>query len=141
MNLEQALGLLWGTTAHTAAYGLRALVENANNLVHDKYLHLDRGYTKLMGLAKRKFVLAFVLAVVNRKIAVAWEAKEAERSAWECRSKAHAAQLRGEDAPKAPSAATLRQRRARAAKRDRLAASAAPTPSRATAARLVSSRQ
>lgn len=141
VELEQAAGMLWGTTAHTKAYGQRALVENANNLLHDKYVRLDRGYTKLMGLAKRKFVLAFLLAGVNRKIAQAWEAKEAARADWERRISVHEAEQRDETTA-APSAAALRKRRSRAALRARRD-SLGPTPagSRRGVARLPASRQ
>ena len=118
VNLEQAFGLLWGTTAHTTVYGQRSLVENGNNLVHDKYIRLDRGYTKLMGLANRKFALAFLLVGVNRKVAHSWEAKMAVRDDWLRRMAEHEAEKRGES-PKQPSAATLRKRRSRAAQRAR----------------------
>ncbi|CAL8979489.1 hypothetical protein CELL_03200 [Cellulomonas sp. T2.31MG-18] len=142
VHLEQASGLLWGTSAHTAVYGQRSLVENANNLVHDKYVHLDRGYTKLMGLAKRKFVLAFLLAGVNRKIAESWEAREAARGGHENRVAAYQAQLRGEPSPAAPSAAALRQRRSRAARRAKADATSPASRGRTrTAPRLAASRQ
>ncbi|GIG21758.1 hypothetical protein Cch01nite_24820 [Cellulomonas chitinilytica] len=143
VHMEQAFGMLWGTTAHTVVYGQRALVENANNLLHDKYARLDRGYTKLMGLAKRKFVLAFLLAGVNRKIAQAWEAKESAREEWQRKTTAYEAQLRGEPAAAPPSADVLRQRRYREAKRARKATAAptAPTGRSRTAARVAASRQ
>jgi len=142
VNLEQASGLLWGTSAHSTVYGQRSLVENANNLVHDKYVHLDRGYTKLEGLPKRKFILAFLLAGVNRKIAESWEAKEAARARHGERLAAYEAQLRGEPAPAAPTAAALRQRRSRAARRAKAAAVQRTSPGRArTAPRPVAARQ
>lgn len=70
LTLTQGLGLIYGTTARTLAYGPRVLVETANWT-----------YTKLMGLAKRKFALAFLLAGVNRRIVRAWKAKRAEAPA------------------------------------------------------------
>ncbi|WP_449385433.1 hypothetical protein [Cellulomonas soli] len=141
VELEQAAGMLWGTTAHTKAYGQRALVENANNLLHDKYVRLDRGYTKLTGLAKRKFILAFLLAGVNRKIAQAWEAKEAARQDWERRMTTYEADRHGETKP-APSAAALRKRRSRAALRaHRDSVVPAPAGRPRGAARLPASRQ
>ncbi len=45
VELVHAAGMLWGTSAHTSVYGQRALVENANNLLHDNYVRPDRGYT------------------------------------------------------------------------------------------------
>ena len=141
VELEQAAGMLWGTTAHTTAYGQRALVENTNNLLHDKFVRLDRNYTKLMGLAKRKFVLAFLLAGVNRKIAEAWEAKEAAREDWERRVAVYDAEQRGETTL-APSAAALRKRRSREALRTRRdSGKPAPVGRRSGAARLPASRQ
>jgi hypothetical protein len=67
-KLAQAQGLLYQTTAWCTAYGPRVLVETANSLLKDKYATLNRTYTKLMGLAKRKFVVAFLIAAVNRRI-------------------------------------------------------------------------
>lgn len=116
VNLEQASNLLWGTTAQQKAYGQRSLVENANNLIKYQYAHLNRSFTRLFGLKKRKFVLAFLLAGVNRKIAESWELREAARPAWEGRKAQRDAAIRGErTAP--PSPAALRQRRKRAADR------------------------
>lgn len=142
VHLEQASGLLWGTRAHTDVYARRSLVENANNRLHDKYIHLDRGYTKLIGLAKRKFVLAFLLAGVNHKIAESWQAKEVARAQHEHRVAAYRAQLRGEPAPAAPSAAALRQRRSRTARRAKADATSPASRRRTrTAPRMVAARQ
>ncbi len=69
-----------------------------------------------MGLAKSWFVLAFLLAGVNRKIAQAWEARKDARQDWQRRMAAYEAELRGESAAK-PSPAALRERRTRAAQR------------------------
>lgn len=78
LTLAQGLGLIYGTTAWTLAYGPRSLVETANSLVKDKYMTLNRTYTKLKGLAKRTFALAFFLAGANRRIIKAWRAKQAD---------------------------------------------------------------
>ncbi|WP_249381950.1 hypothetical protein [Actinotalea sp. K2] len=78
LKLAQAQALLFQTTAWTMAYGPRVLVETGNSLIKDKYATLNRAYTKLMGLAKRKFALAFLIAGINRRIVRAWRAKQAD---------------------------------------------------------------
>lgn len=95
LTLTQGLGLLYGTTAWTLAYGPRVLVETANSLVKDKYAALNRTYTKLMGLAKRKFALAFLLAGVNRRIVKAWRAKRAQAPAHRRRLRKYTETLAG----------------------------------------------
>lgn len=135
--------MLWGTTAHATVYGQRSQVENSNNLLKDKYVRLDRSYTKLRGLANRKFLLGFLLAGVNRRIAVAWEAKDAARPAHGARMAEFLEQRSGEPEPAAPTAAALRQRRSRAARRARAAELAPGRSSRRgdTAPRVVATRQ
>lgn len=81
LKLVQAKGLLFQTTAWCNAYGPRVLVETTNSLLKDKYATLNRTYTKLMGLAKRKFALAFLVAATNRRIVRAWRAKQADAPA------------------------------------------------------------
>ena len=95
LTLVQGLGLIYGTTAWTLAYGPRVLVETANSLLKDKYAALNRSYTKLMGLAKRKFALAFLLAGVNRRIIKAWRAKQAEAPAHRRRLRKYTETLAG----------------------------------------------
>ncbi|MCR6492713.1 hypothetical protein [Cellulomonas sp. P24] len=94
-TLAQGLGLVYGTTAWTLAYGPRVLVETANSLLKDKYAALTRTYSKLMGLAKRTFALAFLLAGINRRIIKAWRAKQAEAPAHRKRLRRHQDTLAG----------------------------------------------
>ncbi len=82
LRMMQALQIPFGTTAHRIAYGRRNLTETTNSLLKGQYVNLDRKYTKLMGLAKRTFALAFLVAGLNRHIGQAWTQKReaAERA-------------------------------------------------------------
>lgn len=75
LRMMQALQMPFGTTAHQTAYGRRNLAETTNSLLKGQYANLDRKYTKLMGLAKRTFVLAFLIAGLNRYIGQSWKEK------------------------------------------------------------------
>lgn len=77
LRMMQALQIPFGTTAHRIAYGRRNLTETTNSLLKGQYVNLDRKYTKLMGLAKRTFALAFLVAGLNRHIGQAWTQKRA----------------------------------------------------------------
>lgn len=77
LRLMQALHIPFGTTAHRIAYGRRNLAETTNSLMKGQYVNLDRKYTKLMGLAKRTFALAFLVAGLNRYIGRSWKEQRA----------------------------------------------------------------
>ncbi len=77
LRAMQALQIPFGTTAHSTAYGRRSLTETTNSLLKGQYVNLDRKYTKLMGLAKRTFVMAFLAAGLNRYIGRSWKEKRA----------------------------------------------------------------
>ncbi|MDO8108290.1 hypothetical protein Q6348_13905 [Isoptericola sp. b441] len=75
--MMQALQVPFGTTAHQIAYGRRNLTETTNSLLKGQYVNLDRKYTKLQGLAKRTFTLAFLIAGLNRQIGKSFKEKRA----------------------------------------------------------------
>lgn len=77
LNLLQADGIPYGTTAHNLAYGRRNLVETGNSYLGGTYINLTNTYSRLMGTMKRKFVMAFMLAGLNRYIERSWRAKKA----------------------------------------------------------------
>ena len=84
LNLVQADAIPYGTTAHNLSYGRRNLVETDNSYLGGTYIDLTNTYSRLMGTAKRKFVMAFMLAGLNRYIERSWRArKAAEASAAE----------------------------------------------------------
>ena len=75
LRMMQALQIPFGTTAHQTANGRRSLTDTANSLLKGQYVDLDRKYTKLMGLAKRTFALALLIAGLNRYIGQSWKEK------------------------------------------------------------------
>jgi hypothetical protein len=95
LTLVQGQGLRFLTTAWTRVYGPRSLVETANSLLKERYANLSRTYTKLMGLAKRKFAVAFLLAAINRRVARAWRAKQAELPAHRARQRRYEQTIAG----------------------------------------------
>lgn len=75
-NLVQACAIPYGTTAHGRAYARRNLVETGNSYFGGTYIDLERTYSRLMGNTNRKFVLAIMLAGLNRYIERSWRAKQ-----------------------------------------------------------------
>lgn len=72
LNLMQAFAIPYGTTAHAQAYGRRQGVETVNSYLNGAYIRLDRTYSRLMNHRNRKFVLAIMLAGLNRYIENSW---------------------------------------------------------------------
>ena len=75
LNLIQADGIPYGTSAHAAAYGRRQIVETDNSYLGGAYINLERSYSRLMGHKNRKFLLGILLAGLNRYIERQWRAK------------------------------------------------------------------
>lgn len=76
LNLIQAHGIPFGTTAHTRGKGRRQHVETGNTYLGGTYVDLSRTYSRLMGNANRKFVLGILLAGLNRYIERSWRDKQ-----------------------------------------------------------------
>jgi hypothetical protein len=78
-----------------------------------QYVNLDRKYTKLMGLAKRTFALAFLTAGLNRYIGRSWKEKRAaaerERLAAKATRKRRRSSALGDIVAKAGGATTHRK--------------------------------
>lgn len=66
---------LWGTTAWAADYGRRAAVESGNAEIKIHRLHMDRGFTRVIGTLKNSVLLGFALAGLNVILLRAWHTK------------------------------------------------------------------
>ncbi|MET8682349.1 transposase [Streptomyces sp. NPDC004647] len=73
---------LWGTTAWAADYGRRAAVESGNAEIKTHRLHMDRGFTRVMGTLKNSVLLAFSLAALNVILLRDWHAKRRRLDPW-----------------------------------------------------------
>ena len=74
--------LLWGTTRWAASYGRRTGVESSNAEIKKNHAVMDRGYTRVFGLAKNTLLLAFGLAGVNIRLLRHWHARRGQPDPW-----------------------------------------------------------
>ena len=74
--------LLWGTTRWAASYGRRTGVESSNAEIKKNHAVMDRGYTRVFGLAKNTLLLAFGLAGVNIRLLRHWYARRGQPDPW-----------------------------------------------------------
>lgn len=74
--------LLWGTTHWAASYGRRTGVESSNAEIKKNHAVMDRGYTRVFGLAKNTLLLAFGLAGVNIRLLRHWHARRGQPDPW-----------------------------------------------------------
>ncbi len=74
--------LLWGTTRWAASYGRRTGVESSNAEIKKNHAVMDRGYTRVFGLAKNTLLLAFGLAGVNIRLLRHWSARRGQPDPW-----------------------------------------------------------
>ncbi|NEA59271.1 hypothetical protein G3I60_35205 [Streptomyces sp. SID13666] len=73
---------LCGTTLWAADYGRRSAVESSNAEIKTHRLHIDRGFTRVMGTVKNSVLLAFALAGLNVILLRAWYAKRTLPDPW-----------------------------------------------------------
>lgn len=73
---------LWGTTRWAASYGRRTGVESSNAEIKKNHAVMDRGYTRVFGLAKTTLLLAFGLAGVNIRLLRHWSARRGQPDPW-----------------------------------------------------------
>ncbi|MFF2375034.1 transposase [Streptomyces xiamenensis] len=73
---------LWGTTGWATDYGRRNAIESGNAEAKTHRLHLDRGFTRVMGTPKNTLLLTFSLAGLNHVILRDWHAKRRHRDPW-----------------------------------------------------------
>uniref|UniRef100_UPI001ABFD698 hypothetical protein n=2 Tax=Streptomyces TaxID=1883 RepID=UPI001ABFD698 len=73
---------IWGTTTWAADYGRRAAVESGNAEIKTHRLHIDRGFTRVLGTTKNSVLLAFALAGLNHTLLRAWHAKRDLPDPW-----------------------------------------------------------
>lgn len=73
---------LWGTTDWAADYGRRAAIESGNAEAKTHRLHLDRGFTRVMGTTKNSVLIAFALAGLNHVLLRDWHAKRRRPDPW-----------------------------------------------------------
>ncbi|MGW6773003.1 transposase [Streptomyces sp. NPDC055037] len=97
---------IWGTTAWAADYGRRAAVESGNAEIKTHRLHMDRGFTRVLGTTKNSVLIAFALAGLNHTLLRAWHTKRQLPDPW--------ATFAGEETikPAAPGPRTRARRRA-----------------------------
>ncbi|MFF2923339.1 hypothetical protein ACFVTP_13200 [Streptomyces celluloflavus] len=96
----------WGTTAWATDYGRRAAVESGNAEIKTHRLHMDRGFTRVLGTTKNSVLIAFALAGLNHTLLRAWHTKRNLPDPW-----AHAAGEPEETARALPGPRTRARRR------------------------------
>ncbi|WP_283959399.1 hypothetical protein [Streptomyces sp. 35G-GA-8] len=73
---------VWGTTAWATDYGRRAAVESGNAEIKTHRLHMDRGFTRVLGTTKNSILIAFALAGLNHTLLRAWHTKRDLPDPW-----------------------------------------------------------
>ncbi|MFI0772983.1 hypothetical protein ACH4TQ_50450 [Streptomyces sp. NPDC021218] len=73
---------IWGTTTWATDYGRRAAVESGNAEIKTHRLHMDRGFTRVLGTTKNSVLIAFALAGLNHTLLRAWHAKRDLPDPW-----------------------------------------------------------
>ncbi|GAA1894447.1 transposase [Streptantibioticus ferralitis] len=73
---------IWGTTAWAADYGRRSAIESGNAEIKTHRLHIDRGFTRVMGTLKNTLLLAFAIAGLNVVLLRDWHAKRHRPDPW-----------------------------------------------------------
>ncbi|MCX4821254.1 hypothetical protein OG883_15310 [Streptomyces sp. NBC_01142] len=73
---------IWGTTAWAADYGRRSAVESGNAEIKTHRLHMDRGFTRVLGTTKNSVLIAFALAGLNHTLLRAWHTKRDLPDPW-----------------------------------------------------------
>ncbi|MDF2260769.1 hypothetical protein [Streptantibioticus ferralitis] len=68
--------------AWAADYGRRSAIESGNAELKTHRLHIDRGFTRVMGTLKNTLLLAFAIAGLNVVLLRDWHAKRHRPDLW-----------------------------------------------------------
>jgi hypothetical protein len=72
----------WGTSRWRTDYGRRVLVETTNSILKHHFVHMQRHFTRVFGLAKNTFLLTFTIVGANLDMAESFRRRNGLGDPW-----------------------------------------------------------